>query len=80
MEIPTGLVEDTVEHTVQVLANSFVNDPFQRYLTFELLQLPDTAVLDVVANKQVFDGFIPEMVADGASLITVPGSGIASVW
>jgi hypothetical protein len=80
MEIPTGLVADTVEHTIKVLSNAFVDDPFQRYLTFELLELPDTATLDVSVNKRLFESFIPEIKADGASLITVPGSAIASVW
>jgi hypothetical protein len=80
MEIPTGLAEDTVEHTVEVLANSFVNDAFQRYLAFDLFNLPDSAALDAEMNRELFKDFIPEIKADGAVLITLPGSAIASVW
>lgn len=80
MEIPTGLVEDTVEHTVEVLAKTFINDPFQRYLVFDQFELPDSESLDVSVNRRLFSEFIPEIKEGGASLVTLPGTGIASVW
>jgi hypothetical protein len=80
MEIPAGLVADTIEHTVETLSKCFCNDTFQRYLVFDHLQISDSETLDAALNKREFDEAVPALVEDGAALITAPGSALASVW
>jgi hypothetical protein len=80
MEIPAGLVEDTLDHTIETLSKCFCNDTFQRYLVFDHLEIPDSETLDASLNKREFDEAVPGLMSDGAVLVTVPGSGIASVW
>jgi hypothetical protein len=81
MEIPKGLVADTPERTIEILSKCFVNDAFQRYLVFDALELPDSVPFEVSLNEQLFNDFIHGIAASGvASLITLPGSAITSVW
>lgn len=80
MEIPVGLVKDSLEHTIETLSKCFCNDTFQRYLVFDHLEIPDSETLNAHLNKREFEEAVPALVEDGATLITVPGSGIASVW
>jgi hypothetical protein len=80
MDLPTGLVNDTPEHTISTLARCFISDAFQRYLVFDHLELPDSQPFDVDINERAFNDFVPALVSDGAVLVTVPGSGIVSVW
>ncbi|KAF1921296.1 hypothetical protein BDU57DRAFT_436450 [Ampelomyces quisqualis] len=79
MQIPTALVKDTQEHTIQTLANCFNNDVFQRYLCCDFLQIPDSE-FGLSVNRQAFGEFVPTLVSDGAVCVTEPGSGVASVW
>jgi hypothetical protein len=80
MDLPSGLVYDTPEHTISTLATCFISDAFQRYLVFDHLELPDTQPFDVETNKRAFSDFIPALSSEGAVLVTLPGSGIVSVW
>jgi hypothetical protein len=81
MEIPKGLVADTPEHTIEIVSKCFVNDAYQRYLVFDHLEIPDSVPFDVSLNEQLFSDFIHGLAAsEAASLITLPGSAIASVW
>jgi hypothetical protein len=80
MESPAGLAKDTISHTVSILSNAFANDTFQRYLLLDNLQSSGKHDIDPYLNEQVFGEVVPKMVEDGATMITVPGSSIASVW
>jgi hypothetical protein len=80
MEIPKGLVADTEEHAIEVLSTCFVKDAFQHYLVYDHLELPDSLPFDVSINKRAFSEFIPDIAGSGASLVTLPGSAITSVW
>jgi hypothetical protein len=80
MDLPTGLVNDTAEHTISTLARCFTSDAFQRYLVFDHLELPESQPFDVEINERAFNDFVPALVSEGAVLVTIPGSGIVSVW
>jgi hypothetical protein len=80
METPAGLEKDTTSHTISILSNAFANDAFQRYLLLDDLQSSRTHDIDPSLHEQTFKEVVPKMVEDGATLITVPGSSIASVW
>ena len=80
METPAGLEKDTISHTISILSNAFANDTFQRYLLLDNLQSSGKHDIDLSLNEQIFKEVVPKMVEDGAALITVPGSSIASVW
>lgn len=80
IEIPTGLIEDTLEHTITTLSNCFNDDAFQRYLVFDHLGIPESENLVTPMNKRAFGEFIPAIMADGGVLVTLPGSAITSVW
>lgn len=79
--IPAGTVEDTFEHAIEIIAETFRDDPFQRYALIEELQAEGVRDISYELNKAVFSDVIPGMVQDGArSLTTVELSGVASVW
>jgi len=80
MNIPQPLVKDTVEHTIEVLANAFTKDTFHRFLLLNHLRLDNSTQLTPSVNRKLFDELIPPMVMDGAFLVTMPGSSISSVW
>jgi hypothetical protein len=80
MDVPLGLQKDTIDHTVSILAPAFTNDVFQRYLLLSDLQSSNQPDISSSLNEKVFGHIIPMFVEDGATLITVPGSTIASVW
>jgi hypothetical protein len=80
MEIPAGLRKDTIDHTVSILAPVFTNDAFQRYLMLADLQSSHQTDLSSSLNEKVFSHILPVFLEDGALLLTVPGSTIASVW
>jgi hypothetical protein len=80
MDIPAGLEKDTINHTVSILAPAFTNDVFQRYLLLSDLQSSHQTAISSSLNEKVFRHIIPMFVEDGALLLTVPGSTIASVW
>jgi hypothetical protein len=80
MEIPAGLARDSLEHTVETLSKCFCNDTFQRYLVFDHLEIPDSETLDAALNRREFEEAVPALVSDGAALVTMPGTGLSSVW
>jgi hypothetical protein len=80
MDLPTPLQNDTLTHTISILSRAFTQDPIQRYL---LLSSPSATALEEIPlaeNERVFGELVPQMVEEGAFLVTVFGSGIASVW
>lgn len=79
IEIPKGLVEATQDHTIRSLAACFNSDPFQRFLVCDFLQAPDEE-FGLSLNTTAFGEFVPTLISDGAVPVTVPGSGIASLW
>jgi hypothetical protein len=81
MEIPTGLVADTQDHAIDILATCFVNDAFQRYLVCDHLNIQDDRDFNVSVNRRAFEEFMP-MITEGGetALVTVPGSAITSIW
>jgi hypothetical protein len=80
METPTGLQKDTIDHTVSILSPAFANDAFQRYILLDELQASRKTEIETSHNERIFSEVVPMMVADSGTLITVPGSTIASVW
>jgi hypothetical protein len=79
--IPAGLVEDTLDHTLSILCPQFVNDKFQRYVAHDGLNLPDTVRdLSPDMNRQLFNVVVPGILNEGGRMITLEGSGIASIW
>jgi hypothetical protein len=79
IQIPAGLVQDTQDHTIHSLAACFNSDPFLRFLVCDFLQAPDDD-FSLSLNTTAFGEFVPKLVFDGAVPVTVPGSGIASLW
>jgi hypothetical protein len=80
MEIPPGLQKDTIDHTVSILSPAFANDAFQRYILLDELRSSGKTEIESSQNERIFSDVVPMMVAESGTLITVPGSTIASVW
>lgn len=78
--IPTGLQEDSLEHTIEILAKQFNDDAFQRYILLDELQGSEKTDIGVELNQEVFGFVVPDFLKGGARMITIPGSGVASVW
>jgi hypothetical protein len=79
--IPAGLIEDTLEHTKRILSPQFAQDAFQRYIVADALKLPETTQeITVEQNNEVFGIVVPDLLSKGGRMITLAGSGIATVW
>ncbi|EMD97743.1 hypothetical protein COCHEDRAFT_1125574 [Bipolaris maydis C5] len=78
--IPAGLIEEPLDHAVDIIGETFKDDPFQRYVLVEDLAKRGETELSYEYNREIFAEVIPGMVAGGARCITVAGSGISSVW
>jgi hypothetical protein len=78
--VPAGLEEDSPEHTIEILAKQFNDDAFQRYVLLDELQGSGKRDIGEELNKEVFEFMIPDFLRGGARMMTVPGSGVASVW
>lgn len=78
--IPAGLQEDTLDHTVEILAKQFKDDAFQRYILLDELKKNGKRDIETEFNIAVFDFVVRGMVKGGARCITVEKSGVTSVW
>lgn len=78
--IPPGTVEEPIEHAIEIIAETFKDDPFHRYALIDDLQAVGERDISYEMNKAVFDHVIPGMVNDGARCITLENTGISSVW
>ncbi|EUC31490.1 hypothetical protein COCCADRAFT_38427 [Bipolaris zeicola 26-R-13] len=78
--IPAGLIEEPLDHAVDIIGEMFKDDPFQRYVLMgELAKRGETDV-SYEHNREIFADVIPGILAGEARAITVAGSGISSVW
>jgi hypothetical protein len=78
--IPAGLQEDTIDHTVEILAKQFEGDAFQRYILLDEMQESGKTEIGLETNKELFEFIVPGFVKGGARCLTIAGSGVASVW
>lgn len=78
--IPAGLIEEPLDHAVDIIGETFKDDPFQRYVLVDDLAKRGETDVSYEYNREIFAEMIPGMVAGGARSITVGGSGISSVW
>ncbi|KAI4655252.1 uncharacterized protein J4E79_008318 [Alternaria viburni] len=78
--VPAGLIEDTLDHTIEILAKQFEPDAFQRYILLDEMQGSGKTDIGEEMNKEVFAFIVPDFIKAGARCMTVPGSGVASVW
>lgn len=77
---PPGLVEDTFDHTVEILATTFHDDPFMRYFQFDEEGGRQTK-LSYEYLKPVMTGIIESFIEEeGATLVTLPGKDLTTVW
>jgi len=77
---PAGLIEDTFDHTVDILASTFHNDPFMRYFQFDEEAGRQTELSYEYLHPVMTDiikGFIED---EGATLVTLPGIDLTSAW
>lgn len=78
---PPDLVEDTLQHSVDVLASAFQNDPFMRYFQFDEAAGPQTENLSYDYLKPIMADIVESFIADeGATLITLPGVDLTTAW
>jgi hypothetical protein len=79
---PLGLVEDTLEHAVEILSTTFQDDPFMRYWQFDDEAAgPQTRKLSYEYLKPVRADILTSFIQDeGATLVTLPGRDLTSAW
>ena len=78
--IPQGLIEEPIDHAVDIIGKTFATDPFQRFCCIEEIAEAGTEDIPVEVNKQIFRMVIPGLVSGGGRCITIANSGISSVW
>jgi hypothetical protein len=78
--VPEGLIEDSIDHAVDIIAETFKDDPFQRYAVIDQLEEMGKTDITYEHNRSIFATVIPGMLESGARSITIEGSGISSVW
>lgn len=79
--IPHELQEDTFEHAIDVYANTFLDDPFLRYMRLDDIKPGESQDLTPENLHVQFSNAIGSMVQDDdAILLTIPGFDITSTW
>lgn len=78
--IPAGLIEEPLDHAVDIIGEMFKDDPFQRYVLMDELAKRGETDVSYEHNREIFADVIPGILAGEARAITVAGSGISSVW
>ncbi|KAF7571329.1 hypothetical protein PtrM4_088290 [Pyrenophora tritici-repentis] len=78
--IPKGLIEEPIEHAVDIIGKTFASDPFQRFCCMEEMKEAGTLDVPLEINTAIFREIICGLVENGGRCITVANSGISSVW
>ncbi|CAE7192459.1 hypothetical protein CFE70_007005 [Pyrenophora teres f. teres 0-1] len=78
--IPEGLIEEPIDHAVDIIGVTFATDPFQRFCCVEEMKEAGTKDVPLDVNKAIFRMIITGLVENGGRCITVANSGISSVW